>query len=69
MLFIELVKDTIDDIFYTYAQDSFEMVIKILMVIVTIILTLPVILLDIILLPVEIIGYLLYKNQEKREDR
>lgn len=66
MLFIELVKDTIDDIFYTYAQDSFEMVIKILMVIVTIILALPVILLDIILLPVEIIGYLLYKNQEKR---
>ena len=66
MLFIELVKDTIDDIFYTYAQDSFEMVIKIIMVIVTIILALPVILLDIILLPVEIIGYLLYKNQEKR---
>ena len=66
MLFIELLKDTIDDIFYTYAQDSIEMVIKIIMVIVTIILTLPVILLDIILLPVEIIGYLLYKNQEKR---
>lgn len=66
MLFIELVKDTIDDIFYTYAQNSIEMVIKIIMVIVTIILTLPVILLDIILLPVEIIGYLLYKNQEKR---
>lgn len=66
MLFIELVKDTIDVIFYTYAQDSIEMVIKIIMVIVTIILALPVILLDIILLPVEIIGYLLYKNQEKR---